>query len=450
MKVLLALVSIGFSIQAMADAPDFHGYLRSGMGWSQGGTDQACFRAEGTEGASGKARLGNECETYVEISLANRHKVSGRETVKVDSVFTLAAMSAAHRDWEPSTPALSADGKSVEQEFTTALREAYVKASGLVEWGDLWAGKRYYRRMDMHLLDYYLIDNAGPGAGVENIGFGFGKLHLAATHNIPAGGKGPSQTNLDARLSDVSMLGLGSVELVVINGQVSPLDYSTGERLWTAMAGTQVGAFWSVPFGKGFNQLAIQYGLGLFGARGDWHQSMLNQYGAWGSQSYERDAEGISETVEARRDSSVLRIADQAVIEGEGWSLGTLLLYQRADFGGAQDANGDSLEVKTETTAAVRPSYYLTSNVALTAELGWTRVANGLTDADGNWVDSELTKITLAPEFILDSSFWSRPRLRVFLTHATWNEPSRGAIGKPRYADSTSGTTAGFQVESWW
>jgi len=46
--------------------PDFHGYMRSGIGATSGGGDQACFQANG---ADTKYRLGNECETYMEIVL---------------------------------------------------------------------------------------------------------------------------------------------------------------------------------------------------------------------------------------------------------------------------------------------------------------------------------------------------------------------------------------------
>ena len=41
-------------------ALDFHGYMRSGIGATAGGGDQACFQAAG---APAKYRLGNECET---------------------------------------------------------------------------------------------------------------------------------------------------------------------------------------------------------------------------------------------------------------------------------------------------------------------------------------------------------------------------------------------------
>ncbi|MCT6624193.1 carbohydrate porin [Escherichia coli] len=47
-------------------AVDFHGYARSGIGWTGSGGEQQCFQ---TTGAQSKYRLGNECETYAELKL---------------------------------------------------------------------------------------------------------------------------------------------------------------------------------------------------------------------------------------------------------------------------------------------------------------------------------------------------------------------------------------------
>ncbi|WP_176203892.1 carbohydrate porin, partial [Salmonella enterica] len=52
----------------------------------------------------------------------------------------------------------------------------------------IWAGKRFYQRHDVHMIDFYYWDISGPGAGIENIDLGFGKLSLAATRSTEAGG----------------------------------------------------------------------------------------------------------------------------------------------------------------------------------------------------------------------------------------------------------------------
>ncbi|MEX0634289.1 carbohydrate porin [Serratia ureilytica] len=52
----------------------------------------------------------------------------------------------------------------------------------------LWAGKRFYQRHDVHMIDFYYWDISGPGAGLENIDLGFGKLSAAVTRNSESGG----------------------------------------------------------------------------------------------------------------------------------------------------------------------------------------------------------------------------------------------------------------------
>lgn len=49
----------------------------------------------------------------------------------------------------------------------------------LIDWlpgSTLWAGKRFYQRHDVHMIDFYYWDISGPGAGLENVDLGFGKL----------------------------------------------------------------------------------------------------------------------------------------------------------------------------------------------------------------------------------------------------------------------------------
>ncbi len=79
-------------------------------------------------------------------------------------------------DWESTSP---------------AFREANIRGKNLIDWlpgSTLWAGKRFYQRHDVHMIDFYYWDISGPGAGLENVDLGFGKLSLAATRNSESGG----------------------------------------------------------------------------------------------------------------------------------------------------------------------------------------------------------------------------------------------------------------------
>ncbi len=88
---LLAALLVG----GPALAVDFHGYLRSGVGATAGGGDQACFQAAG---APAKYRLGNECETYAEIGLGQEVWSEGNRSFYVDSM--IAYRSDQGNDWE--------------------------------------------------------------------------------------------------------------------------------------------------------------------------------------------------------------------------------------------------------------------------------------------------------------------------------------------------------------
>lgn len=73
-----------------------------------------------------------------------------------------------------------------------------MQGKNLIEWlpgSTIWAGKRFYQRHDVHMIDFYYWDISGPGAGLENIDVGFGKLSLAATRSSEAGGSSSFASN---------------------------------------------------------------------------------------------------------------------------------------------------------------------------------------------------------------------------------------------------------------
>ena len=58
------------------------------------------------------------------------------------------------------------------------------------------------------------------------------------------------------------------------------------------------------------------------------------------------------------------------------------------------------------------------------------------------------------PTISAGEDFWARPELRLFVTYGKWNDGATAALnannnGGPVFGNNTSGTSAGFQVESW-
>lgn len=70
-------------------------------------------------------------------------------------------------------------------EYQFSCRQAWAGAKKLLGQDDdfLWAGKRYYKREDIHILDEYYYNVSGTGVGLENVILGHGKISLAWTRN---------------------------------------------------------------------------------------------------------------------------------------------------------------------------------------------------------------------------------------------------------------------------
>ncbi|HUL66654.1 MAG TPA: carbohydrate porin, partial [Burkholderiaceae bacterium] len=144
-----------------ASALDFHGYFRSGAGASSKDGGMECFKLQGA-GGNGNFRLGNECETYGEAQF-DQNVYDGKDGVKFDYHVMFGYAAPQDQDFEN----LAASDNHI------ALRQNYVDAKlPYLNGGDVWVGKRYYQRHDVHIQDFFYWDTSGPGAGVEKIGLG--------------------------------------------------------------------------------------------------------------------------------------------------------------------------------------------------------------------------------------------------------------------------------------
>ena len=149
-KLPLAVAVAAGVMSAQAMAVDFHGYARSGIGWTGSGGEQQCFQ---TTGAQSKYRLGNECETYAELKLGQEVWKEGDKSFYFDT--NVAYSVAQQNDWEATDP---------------AFREANVQGKNLIEWlpgSTIWAGKRFYQRHDVSYDRLLLLGYFWPGAGLE-------------------------------------------------------------------------------------------------------------------------------------------------------------------------------------------------------------------------------------------------------------------------------------------
>ncbi|MEG5551347.1 maltoporin [Enterobacter wuhouensis] len=435
-KLPLAVAVAAGVMSAQALAVDFHGYARSGIGWTGSGGEQQCFQATG---AQSKYRLGNECETYAELKLGQEVWKEGDKSFYFDT--NVAYSVAQQNDWEATDP---------------AFREANVQGKNLIEWlpgSTIWAGKRFYQRHDVHMIDFYYWDISGPGAGLENIDVGFGKLSLAATRSQEAGGsyiftsnntyhnfKDTANDVFDVRLAQMEVNPGGTLELGADYGRANKTDgYSFADG--ASKDGWMFTAEHTQSMLKGYNKFVVQYATDAMTTQG----KGLSQ-GSFTGNDYNKDTEiGVVDN-KINNNGSLVRILDHGAISlGDSWDLMYVGMYQDID---RDDNNGT-----TWYTVGVRPMYKWTPIMSTLLEVGYDNVKSQKTDDTNNQY-----KITLAQQWQAGDSIWSRPAIRVFATYAKWDEKWGYDNGIAR--SDTKATTYsrgdndewsfGAQMEIWW
>lgn len=394
---------------------EFHGYFRSGIGTTNEGGDQVCFQVPGVRT---KFRLGNECETYYEQAFAWK-LFEGEDAAYFKAYTTIAFVAAGQAEFEQAT-FFDFDGP--------ALREAWIEAGNVVggpfEGARWWAGKRFYRRHDVHINDWYFWDVSGPGAGVEDIPLFSSKLHVAvfqeaeddpATQSVNEGGD--ATTRLDVRVSDIKINPGGALTLGAEARFAN--DNGTGPDLNTETGyGFTVLHFQDGVFG-GFNKIVFQYGAGPSAT----------------------DLGRIATDVTLDDDVDAWRVVEQILIEPTPnfSALGTVT-YEESDGG---NFPGDWFNI------GGRGKFYITDYINVALEAGWDQF-----EPEGSSDERELFKVTLAPQLSAGRGFWVRPLLRAFVTYADWNGDAQdanlagGTDGV--FGDSTDGWSFGFQAETWW
>ena len=423
LPIVLAVAAGAISTQAMA--LEFHGYGRSGIGWSGSGGDQQCFK---TTGASSKYRLGNECDTYAEIKLGQELWKEGNKSFFLDTNVAY-GIDNSRGDWEGTTP---------------GFRELNVQGKDLIDalpGSTIWAGKRFYQRYDVHMIDFYYWDISGPGAGLENVDLGFGKLSLAVTRNSESGGSSAWINNelqhapytisdvYDIRLAELETNPGGSLEFGVDYGRAN-----TAEHYTLAPGASKDGVMLTVEhtqsmFG-GFNKFALQYATDAMSSSNN----------------------GRPEGASINNNGHMIRVLDHGAISlADKWDLMYVGMYQDID---RDNGNGS-----TWYTAGVRPMYKWTNIMSTLMEVGYDNVKSQRTGSH-----NDQYKITLAQQWQAGDSIWSRPAIRVFVTYADWNEKwgYNNVDGSPYKGVAQNGTigtdsrgkdnefTFGAQFEAWW
>jgi maltoporin len=400
--------------------------MRAGAGGNGQKGDQVCFQ---DPGARAKYRLGNECEDYAEIAF-RESLFKGENNAYFDVQFLWAYVVSGEQDFE---------------QFDPAMRETYVEAGnlfgGLLEGVKFWAGKRFYRRHDVHINDFFYWDNSGPGAGFEDLDLGFGKLAYAYRPNTnddmsdysvsaDSTGDGVDDTRItitgdtfnvtdnqvisnDIRLYDVGVNPGGTMTFGVDwrIANESQQDFNANNGLWLNVLHFQDDVW------GGFNKLALQYARGA------------------ASQMVSASDDSLGSSVDTYRIVETLMVQPT-----ENFSAMGVIVYEQ------DNGNPDRDEW---FSIGARPKYYFNDYFDVSVELGYDQVNPPVGGV------RKLFKATIAPELSAGKGFFARPTLRAFVTYANWNDAAseNGVVlndDSQVFGSNDHGVTYGFQAEAWW
>ncbi|WP_022941929.1 maltoporin LamB [Psychromonas hadalis] len=395
-------------LSASASAVEYHGYARSGIGLSDDGAQKCSVQKQKV------GRLGNECDTYAEMTLKQEVHNEGGKVFNIAT--TLAYTSDQNNDWEGSD--YNPNTESTDAVF--AIREMYTTASGVLGNATAWAGKRFYQRNDIHITDFYYWDVSGAGAGIENIKMGDGALHLAWTRSdrsdVNLDGIAANVNIFDVRYTGLALGSTNSLDFGAMYGVPNLTDAQEKAGLQDDAGVMLTGQLTSNVLG-GFNKLVLQ-----FGTEGYAHALRYFGGGNW----YGLENTGQEGTAYRIIDWGVIPAGDKIDI---GYSF-NYASYDRDDFGSAHNY----------MNFVVRPSYKWDDYNKTILELGYYSAD------DDSWGEEEKSKITIAQAISVGNSFWARPELRVFATYV--KDHKGDSFGSDTKDDNEM--SLGVQMEAWW
>lgn len=421
----------------------FTGYARSGFlmndkgGSTTNDNDGAGFRLPG---AGSRWRLGNEWDTYAELGIGKDWKTDDGANFRVLFMPTYKEFN--DRDWVE----YGADSNS---EAKLTLRQSYAEATNVFGGLSFWAGQRYYRRSDIHVIDFYYTHPVGLGGGVGDIPLGSSAKMAVAWLNSSRGnglvledtgeftannlyvdfyniGIGPGGLDIQASASwtsDGKISGPATCEEGIVDCGTTEYDVDS-ENGFNVTAQYGMGKFFGLGDG-GFSKIFLQYGTGTS------NDFFAGSAGLWSVGSWNNYTTNVG-------DAARFRAGAFGVFQKGNFEMMPAFVYEYYDNGNDENSN------QTWYTIGLRPEYTINNHFSLQGDWGLDYV-----DMDGG-PSGMMNKFSFAPTVKVGGGFWDRPEIRAFVTYATWDDEFEGMVGGSAYAKETSGFTYGFQFEAWW
>jgi maltoporin len=404
--LIIAMTLAGAAGAALAAPPiEFSGYMRAGVGVNTRGGNQVCF---GLAGADTKFRLGNECDYVVEPTFDA--KLADYE----GSDWHVRVMPSVYKAWDAGQGGTAGTGPDT---LTTRFGQIYTYGDHVTQLanGKVWAGRRFYNRLQTGINDQFLENNDGNGAGVEDMDLGVGKLSIAfmmdPNYGAAATPTDRAVTNnrfaLPIRMTGIKDVPSGELAVYVTpSKQLKSDNQASGTAVETTSEpnGIAVGVYQTL-------NGVILGGGSLFGVKYDKFGETKNTRVVF-QQSANFGATAVDFITE-------YRVNKQVADAGNKW----FMVGARADT-------------------------YLSGPFRFLVEAGTDQVK-----PDNGSDKLSMTKLTAALAASAGKDAGSRPTVRLFLTHAMWNEAARLNLSgntKAAFGDKKAGTSIGVQGEAWW
>ena len=401
-RLFTALALAGVAGSALAAPPiEFSGYFRAGVGVNARGGNQVCF---GLANADTKYRLGNECDYVVEPTFdAKLAEYEGSD-------WHVRVMPSVYKGWDSGNAQNNGNGPD---QLTTRFGQIYAYGQNISQLanGRVWAGRRFYNRLQTGINDQFLENNDGNGAGVEDMDLGIGKLSVAFMMD-PNNDAYNNRMSLPIRMTGIKTVPNGELSIYVTpSKQLKTEDQTTTPPSEPADQpnGLAVGVYQKLSG-------TILGGDTLFGVKSDKFGDLKNT-----------------------------RVVFQQGMSLGGTAVDFITEYRVRKNTGNTGNKWFTIGARTDT--------HLSGPFRFLAEVGHDQVK-----PDGGGAKQNLTKGTLAVAASAGKEAGSRPTVRLFVTHAIWNDAVRtaGAGGlsstnaRQVFGDKKSGTSVGVQAESWW
>jgi len=456
----------------------FSAYVRAGVQFNgNGGGGNFNFEPPDTTG--GRARLGNENDTYMELTWAQAHLLGDNPDVMDASMtFTPAIRYVQNRNTFISSQGAR---ERTGNDFDFVLRQAFLEMKNVFKSAPeitFWGGIRFYDRFNIDSNDYFWLDTSGYGAGVENVDIGFGKLWFAYLGGLDNDFESPRSGSfykhtLDLRIKDIDV-GFGKLMLVAIGNYEKGTTFTEDFALNTLRnpvhtndaLGGGGGAVWQYDFGnKSLLQLYALFGWGATNFSSGTDIGTLTTFQtAFLARNPGTPAGATINADRAIEKSHLYRAGGQFIWNvASNFSLGLWGFWEQSAFGfgpfgtDAAGVNKRAAATRNLYNVGIRPVFWVADNIAIQGQAWYSYQDNnrGYPGTDSFGRSGSMGVFTIAPTLKPKGGYFTRPELRVFATWAIWSDSLKGATtpaqeggnfagALPPYGSRTSNTNQGW------